>query len=313
MADQPAGPAGRVVRVVPDVAGINKEFDYLVPAAFTDQVRVGTMVRVPLHGRRVGGWVVADNVQPPAAVTLLPLSKVTGWGPAAHVIELAGWAARRWAGRRAALLKSASPDFAVRGLPRPLSGMVPFDADETITAAFGAPRAILRLPPAADLLPVVLAAASRGPALVVAASGASELAGRLREAGVPVALVPRDWAQSAAGVAVVIGARGAAWAPCPGLASVVVLDGHDEGLQQEQAPTWNAWVVAAERARRAGVACVVVSSCPTVELLAWPDATLVTPSRSSERAGWAGIEVLDRRRDDPRYRPVLVPGDRRGA
>ena len=26
-------------------------------------MRVGTMVRVELHGRRVGGWVVADDVE----------------------------------------------------------------------------------------------------------------------------------------------------------------------------------------------------------------------------------------------------------
>jgi primosomal protein N' (replication factor Y) len=112
-----------------------------------------------------------------------------------------------------------------------------------------------------------------------------------------VAVVPREWAQAAAGADVVIGARAAAWAPCPELAAMVVLDGHDEGLQQEQAPTWNAWIVAAERAQRAGVPCVITSPCPSVELLAW--ASLVAPSRTVERAGWAPLEVIDRRRDDP--------------
>ncbi|MDQ1366574.1 MAG: hypothetical protein QOE57_2616 [Acidimicrobiaceae bacterium] len=160
----------------------------------------------------------------------------------------------------------------------------------------------MRLPPAADVLAVVLAAASLGPALVVTPSlgQADALGQRLRSCGVPVAVVPREWAQAAAGAAVVVGARGAAWAPCPGLAAVVVLDGHEEALQQEQAPTWNAWVVAAERARRAGAPCVVVSSCPTVELLAWKGSRLLTPSRERERAGWAALEVVDRRRDDPR-------------
>ena len=331
MADQPAVPAGRVVGVVPDVAGINKVLDYLVPAEMAARVRVGTMVRIPLHGRRVGGWVVDDDVEPPAGVVLRPLAKVTGWGPPADLVDLAGWAAWRWAGRRSQLLRTASPDFAVRGLPPAVGGVGPvgragattagaISADEItadeITAAFAVPRAVLRMPPAADLLPVVLTAAARGPALVVAATGASGLGGRLREAGIPVALLPRDWAQAAAGAPVVVGARAAAWAPCAGLASVVVLDGHEEALQQEQAPTWNAWVVAAERACRAGVPCVVVSSCPTVELLAWPGASLVVPSRATERAGWARLEVLDRRRDDPRtglYSPRLVSVVRDGG
>jgi primosomal protein N' (replication factor Y) len=130
---------------------------------------------------------------------------------------------------------------------------------------------------------------------------------RLRAGSIPAAVVPREWAQAAAGTAVVIGSRAAAWAPCPGLAAIVVVDGHDEGLQQEPAPTWNGWVVAAERARRAGVACVVTSPCPTLELLAW--GRLLAPSRVDERAGWAPLEVIDRRRDDPRtglYSPRLV-------
>jgi primosomal protein N' (replication factor Y) len=223
----------------------------------------------------------------------------------------AEWAAWRWAGPRAALLKSASPDYAVRGLPAPLlpqTDVIDTSSDkndsdhELICDALGARRAILRLPPAADLLPVVLRGAALGPAIVVTPSlaQAEVLGRRVRAAGIAVAVVPREWPQAAAGAPVVIGARGAAWAPCPGLAAVVVLDGHEESLQQEQAPTWNAWAVAAERARRAGVPCVVVSSCPTVELLAWPDAGVFTPSREQERAGWAALEVVDRRRDDPR-------------
>ena len=57
-----------------------------------------------------------------------------------------------------------------------------------------------------------------------------------------------------------IGARGAVWAPATGLASIVVLDEHDEALQEERNPTWHARDVAIERAppcrdsRAAGVA-----------------------------------------------------------
>ena len=45
----------RIVRVVPDVPAIHRRFDYSVPAALADVVAVGSRVRVPLHGRRVGG------------------------------------------------------------------------------------------------------------------------------------------------------------------------------------------------------------------------------------------------------------------
>jgi primosomal protein N' (replication factor Y) len=147
---------------------------------------------------------------------------------------------------------------------------------------------------------VVAAVAQQGPTLVVLPSvtRAEVLAGRIRRAGGGVALLPGEWAQARAGAAVVIGARGAAWAPCPGIAGIVILDGHDEGLWQENAPTWNAVDVCVERARRAGCPCVIVSSCPTPELLAL--GPVQTPERSTERRGWAAVEVVDRRGDDPR-------------
>jgi primosomal protein N' (replication factor Y) len=302
----PAAPA-RVVRVLPDVPAIDREFAYLVPDRLGERVGVGSVVRFDLHGRRVSGWVTADGVSPPDGVALRPLARVTGHGPPAEMVELAAWAAWRWAGRRASFLKAASPDGAVRSLPAarlstgaPSGGLAPSAGGVDDAFADPGARTLLRVPPAEDLLPVVLAAAGRGPSLVVvpATGAAAVLAGRLRRAGVPVALLPAGWAQASAGAQVVIGARAAAWAPCPELAAVVVLDGHDEALQQQQAPTWNGWVVAAERARRSGVPCVVASAAPTLELLAW--GTLKVPERNVERAGWAALEVVDRRRDDPR-------------
>ena len=113
----PGGAAGagpRVVRVLPDVAAIDRAFDYLVPERLEAAVGVGTRVRAVLHGRRVGGWVVADGVAPPEGVRLLPLSSVSGMGPVPELVELARWAAWRWAGPMATFLHTASPPRGVR-------------------------------------------------------------------------------------------------------------------------------------------------------------------------------------------------------
>jgi primosomal protein N' (replication factor Y) len=285
-----------VVRVVVDVAGIDpaKRFDYLAPP----DTPVGALVRVTLHGRRVGGWVVEVGATPPPGVALRAVNKVSSLGPSAEVVDVAEWAAWRWAGRVTSLLRSASPPTAVRGLPPP-EPRLPVTALEALPDG---PRSVVRLPPAADAYPLALAAAAAGSgdALMLCPSvgAAGLLATRLRRGGVPVALVPRDWARAAAGGCVVVGARAAAWAPMPKLSAVVVLDAHDEVYQEERAPTWNAWQVAAERARRADAPCVLVTPCPTLEQLAWGE--LVVGSRSDERAGWAPLEVVDRRRDDPR-------------
>lgn len=289
-----------VVRVLPDVPAIDKTFDYLVPEPIRDQVRVGDVVRIALHGRRVGGWIVAVDVVPPAGVALRPLAKRSGLGPTPDLIELAHWAAWRWAGRPASFLKTASPERVVARLPAPgaPSRVAPPD-HELLTRAFSGARSVLRLPPATNLVHVATAAAALGHALVLCptAAMATTVASRLRRTGVAVALHPADWARGAAG-ATVVGTRAAAWAPVADLAAVVVLDEHDEGHQQEQAPTWNARDVAIERARRAGVPCVLTSPCPSLEALAWGD--LLAADRARDRAGWPPVEVVDRRDEDPR-------------
>ena len=300
----------RVVRVLPDVPAIDKTFDYLVPDAVGDQVRVGTQVRVDLHGRRVGGWVVADDVEPPPGVSLRALAKVRGWGPEPALFELAAWAAWRWAGRTATFVGTASAEHAVIGLPRvPPPAPVPVapapgDLDGLARDAFAVGRSVLRVPPAVDPFPLVLEAvraarARDGDALVLAPAvhQARHLGLRLRRAGVPTAVLPRDWPAARAGGSVVVGSRAGAWAPCPRLGSVLVLDEHDERYCGDASPTWHARDVAVERARRANVPCVLAGPTPTLEAQA--EAPLLVPSRATERAGWPIVDVVDRRDDDP--------------
>ncbi|MGI8850285.1 MAG: hypothetical protein ACR2KC_01325 [Acidimicrobiales bacterium] len=289
--------------MLPDIAAIDKVFDYEVPAGLSADVRVGTLVRVRLGRRRVGGWAVAD-VECGERRALRPVAKVTGWGPEPETIDLAAWAAWRWAGRTATCLRTASADFAVSELPPPATSPPAPPPSGWLSAlvgeALGRPFGLLRLPPACDLTPVVAQVAQRGPTLVVLPTGqrASILAGRLRRAGAGVALLPGEWPQARSGAGVVIGTRGAAWGPCPGLAAVVVIDGHDEALVHHPPPTWDATTVAAERAARAGVPCLVTSPCPTLDLVG--AAAPVHPGADQERSGWATLEVIDRRGDDPR-------------
>jgi primosomal protein N' (replication factor Y) len=292
---------GRVARVLVDEPAIDKRFDYLVPDSFGDQVRVGDRVRIALAGRRVGGWIVDLDVEPPAGVTLRPLARWSGRGPTPDLLDLADWAAWRWAGRPASFLRTASPERVVTGLPAPAAaaGSPAGTVDRLAGDALRHPRSVVRLPPATDPSAVALAAAALGHALVLCptAALARHVADRLARAGVPVARHPQGWAQGAAG-ATVVGTRAAAWAPVGGLAAVVVVDEHDEAHQQEQAPTWHARDVAAERARRAGVPCVATSPVPSLEALGW--GRLVTPDRAAERAGWPVVDVVDMRRQDPR-------------
>jgi primosomal protein N' (replication factor Y) len=319
------------VRVLPDVAAIGREFDYGVPHEWlADEraalVRIGSVVRIDLNGRRVGGWIVDDDVEPTDGVTVRGLAKISGLGPDADVLALARWTAWRWAGRVAAPLTAATPGHVVSGLPArgepPSASMVPVGAaavDGYADRAFAAGAAVLRVPASIGDRPLVLAAvraaAARGGwALVLSPSvdRARVIAADLRRAHLATALYPRDWAQAAAG-ACVVGARAAAFAPLARLGAVLVLDEHDEAYKEERTPAWHARDVVIERARRAGVPCVLSAPSPTLDA-SWRDGRqwgeTITMSRNEERAAWPIIDVIDVRREEPggaRLSARLVP------
>ena len=158
------------------------------------------------------------------------------------------------------------------------------------------------VPPAVSPLEAIVAACGDGPALVVMPSveRAAAMGAALARRGLRVAVVPREWARAAAGVDVVVGARAAAWAPCPGLATAIVVDEHDESLQEERAPTWHARDVLVERARRAG---------------APGGGDVAVPDRDRRRRGrWCAVavpgvvgarRVADRRGGRPRRRGAV--------
>jgi len=281
-----------------------------VPPGLADGITVGSRVRVPLHGRRVGAWVVEDDVTPDPGVRPLDLTASSGSGPPAGVVDLAGWAAWRWAGPPSSFLGTASPLRNVRALPDPPAGGSGPPASpgggsvalaDAALAAGGA--SVVRLAPALDTTLLVLELVHRfGPdgVLVVAParSRADHLAARLRAAGVPVALLPDEWAGARSGGRVVVGTRAAAWAPVAHLRAALVLDAHDEAHREERAPTWSAVDVIVERGRRDGAPVLLVSPCPPLALTG--DRPLVTTDRAVERRGWAVVEVVDRTGDDPR-------------
>ncbi len=290
-----------IARVVPNVTGLDKQFDYLVPESMREQVVIGSLVRVPLHGRRVGGWVVSlgPTVSPDSTVAaekLIPVAKWSSIGPPAELIELARWAAPRWGtDRLRPFLVAASPPTMVPGLPR-LRHTIPFRD--------GGQSGVWRIGPLEDPLPLVLDAARTGPTLVLHPSppAARALASRLRREGLTAAVVPDEWASAAGGVDVVVGTRAGAWAPCPGLKAVVVLDEHDESYQEERTPTWHARDVLIERAARAGAACMLLSPCPTATAIRWA-ASSVHHTRDSSQ--WPLIEIDDRSDIEPWKRSLI--------
>lgn len=240
---------------------------------------VGTKVRINLNGRRVGGWVVAigEFASPGFDGTheskLLPIISVSGAGVESHLVELATWVATMWCGSIRAVLSSATaPKVRVtRGAPHRGRQVQLIDDDVAVStrALLAQGGGVLVVPPLQSAISVIAAAAQGGPVLALCPTIRMCILGAasLRRRGFVVAVMPDDWSRAASGVDVVIGARSAVWAPCPELSSVVVIDEHDQSYWEERVPTWNAPEVARERARRAGVAYIGVSSAPSLRTL----------------------------------------------
>ncbi|MDQ1461635.1 MAG: hypothetical protein QOI08_3119 [Actinomycetota bacterium] len=269
---------------------------------------MGAIVRVPLHGRRVRGWVIEDDVEPVSGASgLLDLLAVVSAGPPPDVVALTDWVAWRWSGPRVAVLRSASAPNHVPPTATGAPGVSDPAPDRSV------PIRVVRQPPLLDRRAQVAAlCAETGSTIVcVADAGRSRaLAAYLTREGRSVALLhsfesdaarTEGWRRAAAGDCIVVGGRIAALAPVPDLRTAIVVDDADEALQEERSPTWHARDVLLERATRGGVPFVVCSAVPTVEAIvaAGGPGAVDAPPPDVEAGGWPRVRVVDRREEPP--------------
>ena len=302
-----------VVSVLPEQAGIDKVFDYRVPAG-EPRPPVGSVVAVSLGARKVRGWVLAvREVTEPATdvLELAELDRVVGAGPPPEVIDLCRWVAHEWVARLSTVLRTASPDRVIplgSGAVHPPERSAPSErpaAMDPWLAEFEdllstVPVITLAAPPLFSLAAILQIVSRRGPMIVVTPSvRRSRSAHRaLTQLEVPAALLDEDWGACRHRTAV--GQRSAVFAPLQRLGAIVIIDEHDERLTEEGSPTWNAREVGIERARRAGVPCVLISPVPSVDAV--HAGRLMRPPRGPEREGWPHIKVVETGELDPRDR-----------
>jgi primosomal protein N' (replication factor Y) len=284
-------------------------------------VPIGSVVAVRLAGRAIRGWVLGSVETPPDA-TIRSIDRLVTLGPDRRLVELARFASWRYAGPLRPFLKSASPDRIVRVLPgraRPASAaaLSSLTTDAILDSVGRIVRAplppsgahLVRTGPAEPRLGIVAAtaAALAGRDLLVLVPehrDAEIVLARLGRAGIGAVQAAEQWPQAAAGGSIVVGTRRAVFATVGDLGGIVVLDAHAESYVEERAPTSNATVLAAERARREGVPCLLISPTPLLEQC---EAHGLINLQGSGR--WPTVEVIDQTSADPRagaYDPRLA-------
>ncbi|KRO46433.1 MAG: hypothetical protein NWS60_05400 [Ilumatobacteraceae bacterium] len=299
-------PSVRVARVVPDVTGVDKIFDYLVPEALAETVRVGVRVRVPLHGRNVAGWVVEIG-EPSAGLEVKKIKsviKVLGLGATAEIVDLAVWATKRWAGRMRSFISTAAPETLINNVPSPryMPRAVQY-ASDTFDKVRDFGGGLITVAPLSNLAPFISAVACDGPTIVVMPTQhrVKLLAAALRANNFSVAQWPQDWALAYGGVDVVIGTRSAVWAPVEKFSNMVVVDEHDDLLQEERSPTWHARDVAIERSSRVGARCILLSPIASLSARKWAGDRRVIDSQGQ----WPEVLIVDRNNDEQWSRSLI--------
>lgn len=265
-----------IVRVVPDVSGIDKLFDYVVPSKLEAVVRIGDRVRIDLNGRRVGGWVVDMGTYGTVGDASIPLERLSplvahsGSGVDARLVPVARRVARDYAGSLRSVLASASSPRVRSAHAAPRFGSLRDGPVMDVSRLVDRSPVVVTLPPAQSVVTLIASLAAQGPVLAVCPTYRMVRLGAaaLRRRGLTTAELPDQWDLARAGVDVVIGTRGAIWAPVRSRVTVVVVDEHDEALTEERSPTWSARRVAMNRGEILGDRVVLVSPVPSLDAIA---------------------------------------------
>ncbi len=318
MADSPDRESGLVARVVPDLPSFSVDdgFGYWVPESLVDQVAVGSVVRVPLSGRRLRGYVV--GLSPGSASGLKDVLAVSGSGPifSPELLSTLRWAARHYVAPLSVLLAKPGPPnlprrvapLALPSIPRTTSPAPDVSAAAAsgtkvpaaqilvgqqwgeairglVTEALLAERSALVIAPTAHEVERLAEELSRdlGRRVIVAGGGSD-------------ATLTTAWSRLAThpGGLVLVGTPRCAWWPIASLGIAVVVDGGRRGMKDRQTPVVSAPRVLQARSRVERFNLAHVGRVPTTEVLA----AGVTMLPASGRL-WALVEVIDRTDEPP--------------
>ncbi len=299
---------------------VDDGFAYRIPPGL--DIEIGAVVRVPLGGRRVRGFVTGTRTVPGAAAPPRLKDIATRSGSLAvfdaHMLETLRWAAIHYVGPLATVLARTVPP----NVPRPpaeraiqeLDARFDRHLEHIVEAALAGrhvrPTAWVGAGPWSDRLPALVgpvAAEHRSAmvvvptaveAAVVAAALERRLPGRIIEVGSAFSAkaTTAAWGRLATQPGLVaVGTREVALWRIANLALAVVVEEGRRAMKSPQTPTLHVREILRRRAAVERFPLVVCGPVPTAELLGAGASTHDVPGRA-----WRLVEVVDRREDvDP--------------
>lgn len=324
-----------VARVLPmlTVPHLDREFDYLVSAAQSDDAQPGVRVRVRFHGRLVDAFILERRSDSDHVGQLGWLDRVVSPEPVLTqpIRRLVDAVAARYAGTRADVLRLAVPPrhaTVEKKEPPPVTVPADVEVDPSAWLAYSrgeqflealranrSARAVWQALPGERWttrlieLAAIAVGAGRGALIVVPdqrdVDAVHEAATELLDPDCVVALSAglgpsaryRRWLAALRGQArLVIGTRSAVFAPVVDLGLIVVWDDGDDSLAEPRAPYPHARDVAMLRAHQLRCAALVGGYARTAEaqsLVASGWAHDLVAPRATVRARAARVVALD--------------------
>ena len=282
-APQPSGPAADdlpVASVWVDTAipTLTEPFSYLIPEKLSSQIRIGSRVQVPFKDKHLEGIVIDRTALTTDSRELKSVYKLLGEFPVASqaTIDLISLTANFWGGSPYDVIRSAIPPrvaVAEKGLTLTATASNP---KEDAFASFHLLPP--KLEPISALLSLVMESKTIGAKLVIVptARDLNRFATLLVKAGVnftsldsnlPRAERYRNFLTASLGGAdLVVGMRGAIFAPIPALSEIYLHQENSEHYYERRTPHWNAREVAWIRSKLSNVNLHLTGYVPSLDV-----------------------------------------------
>ena len=299
-APQPAGPAASdlpiaLVWVDSGIPTLSEPFTYLIPEKLSAQVQVGSRVQVPFKDKHLEGIVIERSALSSEARELKSIYKLLGEFPVAsqETLELISLTSNYWGGSPYDVIRSAIP-------PRVASAekALTFKNESTNLIFQGVTTFHLlpaRTDPISAVCSVIASSNVDGVKLIIVPTvrDLNRLASTLLQLGLKFVSLDSNLSRadryrnflnvSLGGAELVIGMRGAIFAPIPNLTEIYLHQENSEHYFERRAPYWNAREVAWIRSKISNLNFHLTGYVPSLEVAIDIDAKEIAYLAGRER------------------------------
>lgn len=282
-APQPAGPAANVLPVASvwvdsGISTLTEPFSYLIPEKLSAQIKIGSRVQIPFKDKHLEAIVIDRTSLTTSTRDLKSIYKLLGDFPVAtqETIELISLTASFWGGSPYDVVRSAIPPRVASGEKGLALAIAPAKSNTETLVTFHL------LPPKVDPISALISLMgnqkTNGARLVIVptARDLNRLAALLVQVGIsfisldsslPRADRYRNFLSASLGESdLIIGMRGAIFAPIPNLTDIFLHQENSEHYFERRSPYWNAREVAWMRSKLSSVNLHLTGYVPSLDV-----------------------------------------------